>query len=289
MAIDPSVVGFTTEPRTATWTSKDALLYSVGVGAGHDPLDRSELPFVTENSMDVTQLALPTMAVTLAEVSHLFGHIGSFNPVMLVHGEEKIVSHRPLPVSGEITTRSQISAIWDKGKGAVVEITAFSLDASTQEPLFDLVMSAFIRGEGGFGGERGPSGPKNVAPDRAPDESLTYDTRPEQAFVYRLTGDRNPLHADPSFAQLAGFDRPILHGLCTYGFAGRALLHALCGSDPARFRSMEGRFSSPVFPGEQLTTQIWRTGPGEAMFQVLAAGDRVVIDSGRCEFADVAV
>ena len=145
-------------------------------------------------------------------------------------------------------------------------------------------MSAFIRGEGGWGGERGPSGPTNVVPDRTPDHSVSSVTRPEQALIYRLSGDRNPLHSDPSFAQLAGFDRPILHGLCTYGFAGRALLHRLCDGDPARFGSIEGRFSSPVFPGEELTTEIWRPGDGQAVFRVLASGDRVVFDAGGCTF-----
>lgn len=285
MTIDPTAVGRRSDPSTARWDSTDSLIYAVGVGAGQDPLDRLEQPFVTENSMDVTSRALPTMAVTIADVSHLFGRIGSFNPVMLVHGEQRVVLHRELPVSGEVTTRSEITAIWDKGKGAVVEVTGRSVDAATGEPLFDLVMSAFIRGEGGFGGERGPSGTKNESPDRVADHVVMYTTRTEQALVYRLSGDRNPLHSDPSFAALAGFDRPILHGLCTYGFAGRALLHSLCDSDPSRFRSIDARFSSPVFPGEQLTTEIWRTGGGEAVFRVLASGDRVVIDSGRCQFS----
>lgn len=286
MAIDPTAVGYRSDPRADAWGSKDSLIYAVGVGAGHDPLDRDELPFVTENSMDVTARALPTMAVTVADVSHAFGHVGSFNPVMLVHGEQKVVLHRELPVSGEVTSQSEITAIWDKGKGAVVEVTARALDSATGEPVFDLVMSAFIRGAGDFGGERGPSGPRNQPPACAPEHSVTSTTRPEQALLYRLSGDRNPLHSDPSFAALAGFDRPILHGLCTYGFAGRALLHSLCGSDPSRFRSIEARFSSPVVPGEELTTDIWSDGPGEAVFRVSASGDRVVIDSGRCVFSD---
>jgi len=149
-------------------------------------------------------------------------------------------------------------------------------------------MALFIRGEGGFGGERGPSGPRNVAPDSAPDAEVSQTTSPDQALLYRLSGDRNPLHSDPSFAALGGFDRPILHGLCTYGFAGRALLHELCGSDPGRMRSMEGRFSASVFPGETLTTRVWRTGDGEALYTTSAsgsaAGDRVVLDGGRVTF-----
>jgi acyl dehydratase len=145
-------------------------------------------------------------------------------------------------------------------------------------------MSAFIRGEGGWGGERGPSGPRNVPPSAEPDEVVTLATRPEQALVYRLSGDRNPLHSDPSFAALAGFDRPILHGLCTYGFTGRALLHRCCGSDPSRLRSMEGRFSAPVFPGEELRVELWRTGEGAATFRTLGGDGRVVIDAGAATF-----
>jgi acyl dehydratase len=285
MPINPDAVGSTGAPARSSWTSKDSLLYAVGVGAGQDPLDPVELPFVSENSMNVTQRALPTMAVVLSNVSGAFGNIGSFNPAMLVHGEEKVVCHAELPVAGEIESTSRISAIWDKGKGAVVEVTTNAVSVGDGSPLFDIVMSAFIRGEGGFGGERGPSGPAHVAPDRSPDHEVTFATRPEQALVYRLSGDRNPLHSDPSFATLAGFDRPILHGLCTYGFAGRALLHRLCDSDPARMGSIEGRFSSPVFPGEELTTQIWITGEGQAVFRVLASGDRVVFDAGGCSFS----
>lgn len=284
MPIDPNAVGNRTEPATSAWTSADSLLYAVGVGAGQDPLDRTELPFVTENSIDVAQRALPTMPVVLADVTPAFAGIGTFNPAMLVHGEQKVVCHREIPAAGEVRSTSEVTAVWDKGKGAVVEVTTTAVSTEDDQPLFDLVMSVFIRGEGGFGGERGPSGSRNEAPDRAPDHSITYTTRPEQALVYRLSGDRNPLHSDPSFAALAGFDRPILHGLCTYGFTGRALLHSLCGSDPAKFRSIEGRFSSPVFPGEELTVDIWVTGDGQAVYRTRTEGDRVVIDSGACTF-----
>jgi acyl dehydratase len=130
-----------------------------------------------------------------------------------------------------------------------------------------------------WGGDRGPSGPQNVPPDREPDHRVTYQTSPDQALVYRLSGDRNPLHSDPAFAAMGGFDRPILHGLCTYGFTGRALLHTLCASDPARFHHVEGRFTSPVLPGEALTVSMWEVGGGEALFTT-AVGDRLVIDQG---------
>ncbi len=281
MPINPDAVGTTSEPAETSWTSRDALLYAVGVGAGQDPLDRAELPFVTENSIDVEQRVLPTFAVVLPSVAAAFGSIGTFNPAMLVHGEERIVLHREIPVAGAVSTTAEISAIWDKGKGAVVEITSRSHLVADGEPLFDVVMAAFIRGEGGWGGERGPSGPRNEPPERAADASVRLTTRPEQAFLYRLSGDRNPLHSDPSFAALAGFDRPILHGLCTYGFTGRALLRELCDADPARLRSVEGRFSSPVFPGEELTVEIWRTDAG-GVFRTLGGDGRVVLDSGAC-------
>jgi len=284
MPINPDALGNKGEPTESSWTSKDGLLYAVGVGAGQDPMDRRELAFFSENSIDSTQRILPTMVVTLPNVGGAFATIGSFNPAMLVHGEERIVLHREIPVSGTVSTVAEITAIWDKGKGAVVEVTSTSTLVGESDPLFEVVMSAFIRGEGGFGGERGPSGPGHVPPDREPDAVVSAPTRLEQALVYRLSGDRNPLHSDPSFAALAGFDRPILHGLCTYGFTGRLLLHELCGSDPARFRSMEGRFSSPVMPGEELTVQVWRTGDGDAVYRTLASGDRVVLDSGAVTF-----
>ena len=284
MPINPDAVGTKGEPVETSWTSKDGLLYAVGVGAGQDPLDAADLPFVTENSADVPQRVLPTQVVTLPNVSGAFASIGTFNPAMLVHGEERIVLHDEVPVSGNVSTVAEITAIWDKGKGAVVEITSRSALVGTGAPLFDVVMSAFIRGEGGWGGERGPSGPRNEAPDRQPDHRVELTTRPEQALIYRLSGDRNPLHSDPSFAAMAGFDRPILHGLCTYGFTGRALLRELCASDPARFRSMEGRFSSPVLPGESLTVEMWRTEPGRAVYRTLASGDRLVLDAGLATF-----
>ena len=145
-------------------------------------------------------------------------------------------------------------------------------DEADGTPLYTNYSSAFIRGEGGWGGDRGPSGPRNVPPEREPDHEITYQTSPDQALVYRLSGDRNPLHSDPSFAAMGGFDRPILHGLCTYGFTGRALLHALCGSDPARFQHVEGRFSSPVLPGDALSIKMWETGAGRGGLHDVEAG-----------------
>jgi acyl dehydratase len=275
MPINPDAVGARGEPAITKWSSKDALIYALGVGAGVD-----ELAFTTENTMNVPQQVLPSFVVTLADVSGAFSQIGTFNPAMLVHGEQRFTLVAPLEPRGEVSTVAEITAIYDKGKGAVAEITAVSTHVKSGQVAFTNVTSAFIRGEGGFGGDRGPSGPTNVAPDRAPDLEITYETRLDQALHYRLAGDRNPLHSDPAFAALAGFDRPILHGLCTYGFTGRALLHGLCDGDPARFAAMEGRFSSPVFPGEALTVAMWRNDDG-AIFQTKGADGRVVLDSGR--------
>jgi acyl dehydratase len=283
MPINPDAVGEKSEPSERSWDSKDALLYALGVGAGaEDPF--KELEFTTENTTDVQQRVLPTMAVVLGPLGGAWGKVGTFNPAMLVHGEQGITLHREIPVSGTLRGTSEIIGIYDKGKGAVIATESKCVLADTGEPLFDLRMSAFIRGEGGFGGDRGPSGAKNVAPDRAPDHEATYTTRHDQALLYRLNGDRNPLHSDPAFAALGGFDRPILHGLCSYGFTGRMLLHTLCEGDPARFGSMDARFSSPVLPGETCTTRVWVTGDGEAVFQTVAADGRVVIDNGGATF-----
>ena len=267
-------------PSERSWTSKDALLYAVGVGAGSIDPTGAELEFTTENSKDVKQRVLPTFAVI---VGMGVGDVGPFDMAMLVHGEQAIELHREIPVEGKLLTTARVVAVYDKGSAAVVVHEATSVDADTGEPVMTTRNSMFIRGEGGRGGDRGPSGPRNAAPDREPDSVVTYQTRPDQALTYRLSGDRNPLHSDPEFAKLAGFDRPILHGLCTYGFTGRALLHTLCGSDPARFKSMEGRFSKPVYPGDALTVKMWVDG-GEAIFRTETQNGDVVFDQGRCTF-----
>jgi acyl dehydratase len=280
MPLNPEAVGSQSAPGEKSWDSKDAILYALGVGAG-----TADLAFTTENTQGVDQQVLPTMAVVLGVPGGgAWDAVGEFNWAMLVHGEQAIELHRPLPVDGKVRSVMTITGVYDKGKGAVVASETESVDAATGEPMFTTRSSAFIRGEGGWGGDRGPSGPTNVAPERAPDHVVTYQTSPDQALLYRLSGDRNPLHSDPSFAAMGGFDRPILHGLCTYGFTGRALLGALCDNDPARFKSMEARFSSPVFPGDELTVSIWVTGDGEAIFQTRRPGDVVVIDAGRCTY-----
>jgi acyl dehydratase len=280
MPINPDALGTEGDPVTASWTSKDALLYAVGIGAG-----TGELPFTTENTNGVDQVVFPTFAVVIGwgQGSAMRG-IGTFNPAMLVHGEQRVTLHKPIPPEGSVTMRGKVVGVYDKGKAAVVATETTLTDNADGSPMCTLYSSAFIRGEGGWGGDRGPSGPRNTPPERDPDESVTYQTSPDQALVYRLSGDRNPLHSDPSFAAMGGFDRPILHGLCTYGFTGRALLHSLAGSDPSRFEHMEGRFSSPVLPGDALTVAMWRTGDGEALFTTSKQDGTVVIDQGLCRF-----
>ena len=278
MPLNPDAVGSKGEPVEVSWTSKDCLLYAVGIGAG-----THELAFTTENTNDVQQLVFPTFPVVIGwGKGSAMGKIGSFNPALLVHGQQSVTLHRPIPVEGTATLESEITGMHDKGKAAVVvTTTTATLDG---EPLYTNTASVFIRGEGGWGGDRGPSGPRNEPPEREPDRRVTYETSPNQALLYRLSGDRNPLHSDPAFAAMGGFDRPILHGLCTYGFTGRALLHTFCGSDPARFHHIEGRFTSPVMPGEALTVNMWEAGDGEAVFTT-AVGDRLVIDQGLLKYS----
>jgi acyl dehydratase len=275
MALNHDVIGVESEPFERSWTSTDTLLYAVGVGAGID--DPSlELAFTTENSKDITQQVLPTFAVLAAQGARGRASLGDFDPAMLVHAEQSFELHRPLPAAGSVVTTTKVTGIYDKGSGALV--TSEAVAVSDGSPLVTSRSSAFIRGEGGFGGDRGPSA-KWVVPDGPPDHEITYRTRPEQALLYRLSGDRNPLHSDPAFAARAGFPRPILHGLCTYGVTGRALLHAVAGSDPNRFASMSGRFSKPVFPGESLTVSIWCDGT-DAVFRTTKEDGTVVIDMG---------
>jgi acyl dehydratase len=292
MPINPDAVGTKSDPHTVSWTPRDCVIYALGVGAG-----TGELEFSTWDTASQPQQVLPTFAVVAGGgkvgttegggggmgQGGLFAKLGEFNFAMLVHGEQGIELARPIPTSGSASITTEVTGIYDKGSGAVITMEGTAVDPSSGDAMWKTTSSIFIRGEGGWGGDRGPSGPRNVAPEREPDHTVTYATREDQALLYRLSGDVNPLHSDPSFAAMGGFDRPILHGLCTYGFTGRALVHALCGSEAARFRSMEGRFSKPVMPGQELTVSMWVDG-NEAVFRTSTQDGSVVIDQGRCVF-----
>ena len=275
MPINPDAAGSIGEPSEFSWTSKDSLLYALGVGAGSSDPTGFELEFTTENSNGITQTALPTQVVVMG--GGRTPGFGDFNPMFLLHAEQRITLHQPLPAEGTAVATGKVGEIYDKGKAALVYLETDVADADGN-PMWSTRAGLFISGEGGWGGDRGPSNTWEL-PDRDADQVVSYPTRTDQALLYRLNGDRNPLPSDPTFAAGAGFDTPILHGLCTYGFTGRALLHAACDSDPARFAGMGGRFKSPVMPGEVLEVHIWDQGD-EVLFQTRATGDRVVFDGG---------
>ena len=279
MSLNHDIVGVDSAPAERTWTQSDVLLYALGVGAGQeDPL--AELEFTTENSTGVQLKVLPTFGNLIGGAGKGLG-LGDFDPASFVHAEQAFTLHRPLPTAGTSRSVSRVTGIYDKGTAALVVTEATITDAATGEPLVTTRGSIFIRGEGGFGGSRGPNQDWEM-PTGAPDEQVTYRTRADQALLYRLTGDRNPLHSDPKFAARGGFSRPILHGMCTYGYTGRALLHAACGSEPSKFVSMEGRFTRPVIPGDELTISIWSEG-NTAYFRTTSNG-AAVLDKGRLTF-----
>jgi acyl dehydratase len=281
MPMNLEAVGTVSSPGERSWDQKDALLYALGVGAGQIDPTGFELEFTTENSQDVKQKVLPTFPVIVGLAGGGMPSFGDINWAMLVHGEQSVEVYGPIPPEGTIVTQTRVVGIYDKGSGALAVMESESKYKDSAEPAFKTRFGAFIRGEGGFGESRGEElPPRPKAPERAPDHETTYATRTDQALLYRLSGDRNPLHSDPSFAKLAGFQTPILHGLCTYGFTGRALLHTLCGSDPARFKGMDARFSKPVYPGDTLTVKMWNDGDGRAIFQSVTQEGTVVIDGG---------
>ncbi|MEU7837499.1 MaoC/PaaZ C-terminal domain-containing protein [Nonomuraea sp. NPDC049129] len=272
MSMNLDAVGQTWESGEHTWTSKDAILYALGVGAGaQDPL--AELPFTTENSHGIAQQVLPTFAVMLGGGGG-GPKLGDFDFAQILHAEQSIRLAGPLPVDGRVRSTSHVAGIYDKGSGALAIMESTIVDADTGAPVVEVRTGIFVRGEGGFGGERGESALWE-RPDRPADHVVVYPTRIDQALLYRLSGDRNPLHSDPWLAARAGFERPILHGLCTYGFTGRALLHTLCGSDPAAFGGMSARFAAPVVPGQELAVHIWDDGRF-----ITKVGDTVVLDRG---------
>jgi acyl dehydratase len=275
MTLNLDSVGKSGPPTERTWTESDVLLYALGVGAGQaDPYD--ELEFTTENSDAVALQVLPSFANMLGFGAG-FGIVGEFDLSAVLHGEQAFELHKPLPAAGTARTVSTVAGIYDKGKAAVVVFESASRDAATGELLATVRNATFIRGAGGFGGERGPA-TEWAGPERAPDFARSATIPPDQALLYRLTGDRNPLHSDPAFARKAGFERPILHGMCTYGYTARILLHEACDSLVERFKAMSGRFASPVYPGDTITVEGWAQGP--TVYFRTRSNDAVVIDHG---------
>ena len=258
MPIDvANVAGAELPPGESSWGPDDVILYHLGLGAGVPPTDPGELEYCYEQKLKV----LPSFGVvpvfgTLMSILSVPGM--QVNPMMILHGEQDLEIHKPIPTEAAVSHTARVTDIFDRVKGASVVVEARTRDASG-EPLFTNRFSTYIRGEGGFGGERGPR-PGNLPPEREPDHVIESPTSPQQALLYRLSGDKNPLHADPSFAAMGGFDRPILHGLCTFGIACKAVVdHALDG-DVTQVARYQARFSGVIFPGETIVTSMWREG-----------------------------
>jgi len=281
MPIDVSAVGKQAEPFVRTWDSRDALLYALSVGAGQgDPT--GELQFTTENTAGRPQQVIPSFAIPLVQTG--LGKLltyGDYPRSALVHADQSLTVHRPLPAAGSVTVTAGVVSIADKGSGALVHLETSAVDTATGEPVASTRLGYFIRGEGGFGGHHGHFEAEPwIDPTRDPDRSIVVTTRPEQALLYRLNGDHNPLHSDPAAATAAGFPRPILHGLATYGIATRVLLNELLGTDPARLGSITARFTKPVFPGDTLVMNVWREDEG-AIFRLVNGAGASVLDRGR--------
>ncbi len=279
MPIDPSVaIGADLPDRLFSWDASDVLLYHLGIGAGSQPGDHLS-PAALRYTLDGPDLqVLPSFGIvapgfheTDPPPMDLPGC--DLNLAQVVHGSQSISVSAPLPTSGSATLRSRITDVWDKGKAAVIWQEGVATSPTGKE-LWTVRSSIFVRDEGGWGGDRGTSTRVEV-PERAPDAEATYDVTPQQALLYRLCGDRNPLHADPEFAKAAGFPAPILHGLCSYGIVLRTVTDALLGGDAGRVRSFTARFAGAVFPGETIRVRAWREEPGIVISATIAGeGDR---------------
>jgi acyl dehydratase len=264
-----------------SYGDREVMLYAYGIGMGADPMDEKELAFVNE----ATAIPRPLKVVpTFASVAAWGASPGemNLNRVMVVDGERDITFHRPLPVAEKLLVDSRVLAVFDKGKdkGAVIRHQTV-LKNEKGEELATLVASRFARGDGGFGGPSEGQPEPHQVPSRAPDRSIDISTRPDQALIYRLCGDRNPLHSDPEFARRAGFPRPILHGMCTFGLTCRGILQTYADYDPAAFRQHAARFSSPVYPGETVTLDLWKDGNVISFEARVKAREAVVIRSGK--------
>ncbi|MFZ6761964.1 MaoC/PaaZ C-terminal domain-containing protein [Pseudoroseomonas sp. WGS1072] len=263
-------------------TPRDAVFYALSIGLGQDPMDKRQLDYVDAHR---ALRVMPSMAVVIAHPGFWLANPETgVDAVKVVHGEQRITLHRPLPVDGEVIGRTRVTGIVDKGegKGALLYSEKEITDAATGALLAVTGSTTFLRGDGGFGGPAGPVQPVHPVPETAPDITLDLATRPEQALYYRLNGDDNPLHADPDIAARAGFPRPILHGLCTLGVVTHALVRELGNYDAAAMKGLALRFSSPVYPGETIRTEIWKSGAFRAR---VVERDVVVVNNGKADFA----
>jgi 3-hydroxyacyl-CoA dehydrogenase/3a,7a,12a-trihydroxy-5b-cholest-24-enoyl-CoA hydratase len=284
-----AALGYEFPPETSSYDERDVALYALGVGAATNPTDAKDLPLVYELSGDGFRV-LPTFGVVPPlNVYFKMAKEGKSAPGLnygfdrVLHGEQYLEIKRPLPAHATLTHRAKVKDIFDKGKNALV-ITSTSTTDESGEELFYNETTTFVRGAGGWGGERGPSADVNVPPDRKPDAVIEEKTLENQALLYRLSGDWNPLHADPNFAANFGFKKPILHGLCTFGFAARHVIKAFLDGDPGRFKSIKVRFADTVFPGETIRTEMWKESDGKIVFRCkVVERDAVVISNAAIE------
>ena len=285
MAIDyQKLLNHVIPPVEQTLTKRDTILYALGVGLGADPVDQDQLQYVYEENLK----ALPTMAIILGYPGpwHAAAETG-ITRSHVVHGEQGFVIHKPLPVEGAIVGKTRVTAVLDKGKdkGALL-LTACEVRARANDELIcTLTSTTFCRADGGFGGPAGPVKAPHPVPESPAQQVCDLPTLPQAALIYRLSGDYNPLHADPEYAKKAGFKMPILHGRATFSVVGHALLKTVCGYDPAKLKSMEGRFSSPVYPGETIRTEMWIDGKIVTFRATVPARNVTVLNNGRAEIA----
>ena len=267
---------------TQAYTEKDAILYALGIGLGRDPIDADELPFVYEQNLKV----LPSFAAVLGWPGFWVRDLDTgIDWVKVVAGEQGLVFHRPLAARGTVIGRTRVTEIIDKGagKGAHVYSARDLIDGVSGEKIATVTQTTVCRGDGGFGGPAREAPAVHPIPQRAPDLVCDRGTRPEAALIYRLSGDPNPLHADPAVAQAAGFPRPILHGLASFGIACHGILKCFCNHDPGRLKAISGRYSAPVFPGETIRTEMWRDGPIVSFRARVVERDVIALNNGRCE------
>jgi acyl dehydratase len=265
------------------YSERDTILYALGVGIGHDPMDRDALRYVYEDGLR----ALPTFAVVLGYPGFWAKDPATgIDWVKVLHGEQSLELLAPLPAAGTVIGKSRVTAIVDKGagKGALMYSERDIVDAASGKLLAVSRSVSFLRGDGGFAaaGQKSDDAPppRTATPDAQPDHVCELQTRPESALIYRLSGDYNPVHADPAVARSAGFERPILHGLCSFGVSGAALLKTLCGWNPTRLKEIGCRFSSPVYPGETLRVQMWQRGTAVQFRTWAVERDVVVLSHG---------